>query len=1234
MTLLPRFLHRLTSLTQSVSAFSANPLGWEEQSRADRCAASEIRAEHARTRELGWKISGARGSARAGAEDMRPAIGKDAGRVNSSAIRATEDAEPRGFVASARARKRGLVGCVAVAMGLFLTATAVPAASAAGTESPWWHLTQRLAPSRIEPEGEATLIVQAINLGNAPTSGPLTFTDQLPPNATVKKVFYIAQTTEAYPGLGSKISDLGPSGPNKGLGLCQLTANQVSCSSLGKLGEEIVAPLPPYGMLEMQIKLKLGSGAEAAELNQLTAAGGGAAALTQKRPLPVSEAPIPFGVEHFDFAPETQGGQTATRAGSHPYQLTNDLSFNSLGLENFNVPGLPRDLHFNLPPGQIGNALATPTCSAADFSAIAPGGGTNFCPADTVLGVTVLNFATLNDFENHAVVPIFNLAPAFGEPARFGFEALQNPVILDTAIRSGKGEDNGVTVTAANITQLVAFQSATATFWGAPADSSHDSSRGWGCLLGGLYRTEKATTQPCTPANQPKPPAFLTLPTDCAAAYVPTLDGIAWPSRAFPAGAGFPTLSSPLADLAGNPLGLTACNQVPFAPTVHSEPTSNAATSPTGLSFAINFEDEGLLSAEGVAQSQIKRAVVTLPQGFTTNPSVAEGLKACTEAEYDESSLDGSKGCTPESKVGDVVIESPLVAQKVLGSLFVAKQGENPNPTPQNPRGNLLTIYLVARNPELGIIIKQALRVTPDPVTGQLTTEVDNIPELPFSHFELAFRTGQRAPLVTPPACGTYTVKALMYPWSNPTAPVERSSSFQITSGPEGQGCPSGGVPPFHPGLEAGTLNNAAGTYSPFYTHITRKDSEQEITHFSIKLPPGVSGKLAGIPECSDAAIAAAKAREHEGGGQEELNSPSCPAASEVGRSLVGSGVGNVLAYAPGKMYLAGPYHGSNLSLVSITAAKVGPFDLGTVVVRFALKINPETAEVSVDGQGSDPIPHIVDGIPVHLRDIRAYVDRPNFVFNPTSCAKTSTAATVLGSGLNFASEADDQPVTVTSPFQAADCASLGFAPKLALSLKGGTKRGATPAFKAVVTYPKGGAYANIREAQVTLPSSEYLEQAHIGTVCTRVQFAQGTVPGEKCPAASIYGRAKAVTPILSEPLEGPVYLRSSSHPLPDLVAALNNKQVNIDLDGHIDAVHKKGSEVSRIRNSFEMVPDAPVTSFTLEMQGGKKGLLTNSTNLCKGTHRATADFTGQNGKLHEFNPPLAAQCGKKGKKK
>ena len=520
--------------------------------------------------------------------------------------------------------------------------------------------------------------------------------------------------------------------------------------------------------------------------------------------------------------------------------------------------------------------------------------------------------------------------------------------------------------------------------------------------------------------------------------------------------------------------------------------------------------------------------------------------------------------------------------------------------------------------------MKLAGKVTTNPTTGQITTVFDDIPQLPVANFQLHFREGARAPLVTPPSCGSYQAISNMTPWSKPGSILAKFNSFAVESGPNHSACPGGGLPPFRPGLLAYSTNPLAGAFSPFYLKLTRNDAEQEITHFSIKLPPGLVGKLAGIPFCSDSAIAAAKARTGVHGGEEELSSPSCPAASEIGSTLAGAGVGQVLVYVPGKVYLAGPYHGSSLSIVAVTAAKAGPFDLGTVVVREALKINPDTAEVFVDATGSDPIPHIIQGIPVRLRDIRVNVDRPNFVSNPTNCKATSTASTLLGAGLDFASEADDNPITVTSPFQMADCASLGFEPKLSIKLKGGTKRNSNPALTAVVKARPGD--ANIGAAKVTLPHSAFLDQSHIKTVCTRVQFNAGPGNGANCPAASVYGKAEAKTPLLDEALKGPVYLRSSSHPLPDMVVALHSGKIDINLVGRIDTGKGGG-----IRSSFESVPDAPVTSFTLQMAGGKKGLIVNSTNLCASTNKAVAEFKGQNGKAHDFRP-VVKPTGCKGK--
>lgn len=333
--------------------------------------------------------------------------------------------------------------------------------------------------------------------------------------------------------------------------------------------------------------------------------------------------------------------------------------------------------------------------------------------------------------------------------------------------------------------------------------------------------------------------------------------------------------------------------------------------------------------------------------------------------------------------------------------------------------------------------------------------------------------------------------------------------------------------------------------------------------------------------------------------------------------------MGASLTYVPGKVYMAGPFNGAKLSIAAVTAAKVGPFDLGTVVIREALKVDPETAEVSIDPTASDPLPHIIAGIEVHLREIRAYVERPEFTFNPTNCKRTSTASTVLGSGLDFASAADNEPVTVTSPFQAADCSSLAFKPKLSIHLLGGTKRGDNPKLRAVLQARPGD--ANIEQIQVTLPHSEFIEQGHFKTICTRVQFNSGPGNGAGCPQNSIYGYARIFTPILDEPVEGPVFLRSSNHPLPDLVMALHSRYADLNVDGRVDSV--KGG---RLRSTFEMLPDAPVTKAVLNMQGGKKGLFVNSTNLCKGAHNVLVNFDGQNAKLKDFKTPIKAQCGGK----
>jgi hypothetical protein len=884
-----------------------------------------------------------------------------------------------------------------------------------------------------------------------------------------------------------------------------------------------------------------------------------------------------------------QNGTPNVRAGSHPWAYRIQFALKRAEGSDVTEGGAARHLIVELPPGLVGNPEAVPKCPRRLFEGAIPN-----CPASTEIGTLRAAVSALGEARG----PVFNLEAPPGSAAQLGFSIFEYSSLQEASIRTDDGY--GVTVGAFNLPLPVI--SATATIWGNPADPDHFSER--------ICRVDLGNEQEgCV--SEAKEQAFLTLPTSCQTAPKirmkanPVLDSSIWAEE-----------SGGAVTVNGEPAKLTGCNEVPFSPSIAAAPSSRLAANPSGLDFELKLPNSGLLNPLTTAETQPETTEVALPEGVTVNPSAAEGLVGCSSAQYAAEKIDSApgQGCPEASKLGSLVAQSPLLREPIEGSLYLAAPHDN-------PFDSLLALYMVARAPERGVLVKQAGEVKPDHRTGQLITTFKGLPPVPYSSFKLHFREGGRAPLVTPPACGSYETVSNLTPFSAPGQPKQVVSSFQIERGADGGGCPAGGTPAFHPGLIAGTVNNAAGRYSAFNLRLTRTDAEQEFTHFSVKLPPGLVGKLAGIPFCSDAAIAAAHSREHEGGGAEELAQPSCPAASHIGRTLVGAGVGGVLTYVPGEVYLAGPYNGSALSIVAITAAKVGPFDVGTVVIREALKVNPETAEVFVDATGSDPIPHIIDGVPVHARDLRVYVDRPEFVLNPTSCKRTSTASTVLGSGTDFASEADDQPVTVTTPFQAADCASLPFGPKLRLSLKGGTKRSDNPAIKAVVTARPGE--ANVGEAQVTLPRSEFLEQGHIRTICTRVQFKEGTVPGEKCPPGSIYGRARAVTPLLDEPLSGPVYLRSSNHPLPDMVAALNSGKINIDLVGRIDS--EKGGG---IRTSFEGVPDAAVKSFTLEMLGGRKSLLANSRNLCKSTNRAVAVFTGQNGKVRRSRPVVKAPCG------
>jgi hypothetical protein len=901
-----------------------------------------------------------------------------------------------------------------------------------------------------------------------------------------------------------------------------------------------------------------------------------------------------FGVKSLSAVASNEDGSVDLQAGSHPYGYTVDFTMNQ------DAEGTPegtlRDLIVDLPPGLVGDPRAVPRCSMAAFE-----GQFTACPGNTQIGVALIKLRGLPP-ANEA---IFNLTPPLGVAAEVGFGIIGSNSFQEASLRP---DDYGVSVSDITIPQFPVasgIQSVSETIWGVPADPGHDSLRQ-------CRGPEGEIIHGCSAGLAPAP--FLTLPTSCDQPLKTTVavDSVQEPGD-FLTRSGYVSKSTLSLDEGGNPAPQNGCEAVPFSPKIAAAPSSRLAEGASGLDFELKLPSVGHEGPGGIAETQPKKAVVTLPEGVTVNPSAAEGTGVCSPQQYAAETIDSKpgEGCPESSKLGSLVAHTPVLDELIEGSLYLAKPYDNPS-------NSLIGLYIVARARDRGILIKQAGKVEPDPKTGQLVTTFDNLPPLPYSDFKMHFREGARGPLVTPPTCGSYETKAELTPFSTPDQPFTATAGFQIEHGVDGGACPSGGAP-FHPSFEAGTLNNNAGSYSPFYMRLTRRDGDQDLTKFSAKLPPGMVAKLAGTTECPDAAIAAAKAKT----GLQEQASPSCPSSSQIGRALGGAGVGSQLLYVPGKIYLAGPYLGAPLSVVAMVPAVAGPFDVGNVVVRQALRINPRTAEVTADGASSDPLPHILAGIPLKVRDIRVYVDKPSFTLNPTSCDPFATAATIWGGGSDVFSAADDSPLGASARFQAADCASLGFKPRLALNLKGGTKRGGHPALTGTYT-PRPGD-ANLRHLVLRLPHSAFLDQAHIKTICTRVQFAAGAGNGTACPQGAIYGQATAYTPILEQPLSGPVILRSSNHNLPDFVAALHGK-----LD--VEAVARIDSKNGGIRATFDETPDAPLTKVVVKMQGAKKGLIVNSTDLCASAHHADAQFEGQNGKRYEAKPAVGASCGK-GKK-
>jgi hypothetical protein len=916
--------------------------------------------------------------------------------------------------------------------------------------------------------------------------------------------------------------------------------------------------------------------------------GGGASAAA------AAAAPIEAG---FEASAWDAAGGPASLAGSHPYEL--ELS---LGLDQGGGAADLREASVELPEGLLAAPPAAGLCSSGAFStprsspfeASASG---ESCPARSQVGTLEVETPLAGGARRR--FGLFDLDPAAGYAIQLGASPYGAPVAFGGRI-GADGRGAALTLSAAVPAGLRA-RGLRLNLWGVPWDASHNGERGeclneakpsfpWaGCSVGDPFLS-----------SQDRPLALLTLPTVCGAPLSLAARASSWQGT----GALSATAS------AGAPLG--GCAQLDFKPRAEGLLTVKKASSSSGFVFRLTGEDPGLADPRSRIESRTGGVRLRLPAGVTLNPSLAAGLQGCEPGSYAAESpfTAYGAGCPDSAKIGEFSVRSPFYEGLLEGAVYLAQPY-------RNPFGSLLAIYLVAKSADRGVLVKAAGRIDASPVDGSLTATFPELPQLPYEELEVNLRSGQRAPLVSPPACGPATTRFELLPSAQGVASVPGSTDSQIETGIEAGPCPDGSVPPFSPGVSAGGVNSNVGSYTPYFVHLIRHDDEQEITSYSLTLPEGIVGKLAGVPFCGDAAIAAARGR----AGFAEAADPSCPAASQVGRTLTGYGVGAALTYAAGRIYLAGPYHGQPLSLVTINPATIGPFDLGTIVVRSAFTVDPRSARLGIDSRASDPIPHIIDGIPLHLRDVRVYMDRPEFTRNPTGCEPSQLESTLTGSGARFDDPSDDSTATAAERFQLLNCLTLGFRPRLGLRLSGGARRGAYPGLRAVFQASKGD--ADLRRIAVSMPSSLFLAQNHIRTVCTRGQFA-----AEACPKGSVYGRAAAATPLFDEPLRGPVLLRSSDNKLPDLVATLRSGEVRIVLEGRIGPSKKGG-----IRAFFDGLPDAPVNRFTMWLYGGNRGLLVNSVNVCARPPKASVKALAHNNRGAIFTTRLRGRCAKAKKK-
>jgi hypothetical protein len=867
-------------------------------------------------------------------------------------------------------------------------------------------------------------------------------------------------------------------------------------------------------------------------------------------------------ITHFTATVEKPQGTYDLMAGDHP----------DVGITDFTVSGdTAKDVRVDLPAGLISNPQATPQCADSDFPTM--------CDLDTQIGAVDVT-ATLLGIATTFHEPVFNMVPKPGQVSDFAFNVpaaspsrtdivggVRDVPMTDLAGNAEPG-DFGLFFTISGLPTGTPLQTSKLTFWGVPASSSHDSQRGT-CSSSSLILSCGSYSTTYTPVSA-KP--FLSNPTLCDGTIaVTTLTVDSYSSTSA-------TSSYPSPDTGHN------CQNVPFAPTVTVTPDTRQRDTPTGVTIDVHVP-QSYDDPSGIATSHVKDTVVTLPPGFTINPAAANGLQACTDAQFGIGTHDAIQ-CPDASKVGTAAIYTPVLSPSTPGS------GDPPlagavylgKPQPGNPYRLFVDVE------GAGLAVRLQGKVTPDPATGQLTTTFANTPQVPFSDFVLHLNGGPNATLANPLACGAATTTAKLTPYSSltstnasGTAKATPPASFTVDADGKGGACPS--PTPFDLGFQAGTQSLLAGAFSPFSLTVTRADGQQYLAGLQVQQPPGLLGQIAGITQCDDAGA----------------SSGNCPVDSRVGTATVAAGAGPAPFTLSGPVYLTGPYKGAPFGLVIVERAIAGPFDLGTVIVRTGIRVDPHDSHLTID---SDPLPTVLQGIPLRLRKVTVLIDADQFIFNPTNCAPTGVGATLTSTA--------GATQTLTSPFQATGCDALPFAPKLAASTTSRVSRKNGASLTVTLTQPQG--QANTKSVSVTLPKQLSARLETVQLACPPATFEANP---DSCPAGSKVGTVAARTPILDDPLSGPVLIVAHNGALPTLEALLRGSGITVDLSGTIGLG-------ATLTSTFAAVPDVPITSFRLSLPTGPHSALASSADMCASPISIPATIVGQNGKKVVQQTPVS----------